>query len=77
METTEISVITDEIDPNKESDIAVNEENIMIPKGVEVYEPYCPPEHQKPHHKLKSPKSLPDRPDCEEARYSMKYMDSD
>ena len=38
METTEISVITDEIDPNKESDIAVNEENIMIPKGVEVYE---------------------------------------
>ena len=38
METTEISVITDEIDPHKESDIAVNEENIMIPKGVEVYE---------------------------------------
>ena len=39
METTEISVITDEIDdPNKESDIAVNEENIIIPKGVEVYE---------------------------------------
>ena len=28
--------------------------------------PYCPPEHQKPHHKLKSPKSLPDRPDSEE-----------
>ena len=27
METTEISVITDEIDPNKESDIAVHEEN--------------------------------------------------
>ena len=38
METTEISVITDEIDPNKESDIAVHEENLIIPKGVEVYE---------------------------------------
>ena len=38
METTEISVIRDEIDPNKESDLDVNEENIMIPKGVEVYE---------------------------------------
>ena len=38
METTEISVITDEIDPNKESDIAVHEENLMIPKGIEVYE---------------------------------------
>ena len=38
METTKISVITDEIDPNKESDIAVHEENLMIPKGIEVYE---------------------------------------
>ena len=38
METTEISVITDEIDPNKESDITVHEENLTIPKGVEVYE---------------------------------------
>ena len=38
METTEISVITDEIDPNKESDIAVHEENLIVPKGVEVYE---------------------------------------
>ncbi len=28
--------------------------------------PYCPPEHRKPHQKLKSPKSLPDRPDSEE-----------
>ena len=37
METTEISVITDEIDPNKESDITVHEENLMIPKGIEVY----------------------------------------
>lgn len=27
---------------------------------------YCPPEHRKPHQKLKSPKSLPDRPDSEE-----------
>ena len=35
METTEISVITDEIDPNKESDITVHEENLMIPKGIE------------------------------------------
>lgn len=38
METTEISVIKDEIDPNQELDIAVNEEHLLIPKGVEVYE---------------------------------------
>lgn len=38
METTNISVIHDEIDPNKESDIAVNEEKLIVPKGVEVYE---------------------------------------
>lgn len=38
METTEISVIKDEIDPNKESDLQVNEERLAIPKGVEVYE---------------------------------------
>lgn len=38
METTEISVIKDEIDPNDELDIAVHEEHLMIPKGVEVYE---------------------------------------
>ena len=37
-ETTEISVITDEINPNEELDIAVNEENLIIPQGVEVYE---------------------------------------
>jgi len=37
-ETTEISVITDEINPNEELDIAVNEESLMVPKGVEVYE---------------------------------------
>ena len=38
METTEISVITDEIDPNKESDAETHEEHLMIPDGVEVYE---------------------------------------
>ena len=38
METTKISVITDEIDPNSESDIAVHQEHLAIPKGVEVYE---------------------------------------
>ena len=38
METTEISVITDEIDPNKESDLEVHEEHLTLPKGVEVYE---------------------------------------
>lgn len=38
METTQISVITDEIDPNKESDLEVHEEHLIIPKGVEVYE---------------------------------------
>ena len=37
-ETTEISVITDEINPNEEIDIAVNEESLIVPKGVEVYE---------------------------------------
>ena len=38
METTEISVIKDEIDPNDELDIAVCEEHLIIPAGVEVYE---------------------------------------
>ncbi len=38
METTEISVITNEIDPNKETDAEVHEEHLVIPKGVEVYE---------------------------------------
>ena len=38
METTEISVIKDEIDPNKESDLEVHEEHLIIPEGVEVYE---------------------------------------
>lgn len=38
METTEIAVIKDEIDPNDELDIAVCEEHLIIPAGVEVYE---------------------------------------
>ena len=38
METTEISVIKDEIDPNKESDLEIHEEHLIIPEGVEVYE---------------------------------------
>lgn len=38
METTHISVITDQINPNAELDIAVREENLIIPQGVEVYE---------------------------------------
>ncbi|MEG1660573.1 MAG: sulfate permease [Bacteroides sp.] len=38
METTQISVITDQIDPNSELDIAVHEENLQIPDEVEVYE---------------------------------------
>ncbi|AUI48535.1 sulfate permease [Bacteroides fragilis] len=38
METTEISVIKDEIDPNDELDIAVRKEHLIIPAGVEVYE---------------------------------------
>lgn len=38
METTQISVITDEIAPENESDIVVHEEHLIIPDGVEVYE---------------------------------------
>ena len=38
METTEISVIKDEIDPNLESDATTHEEHLIIPDGVEVYE---------------------------------------
>ena len=38
METTQISVITDEIDPNNESDMDLHEERLSIPTGVEVYE---------------------------------------
>ncbi|KAA6311117.1 hypothetical protein EZS27_037697, partial [termite gut metagenome] len=38
METTEISVITNEINPGAELDFSVHEENLIIPQGVEVYE---------------------------------------
>lgn len=38
METTQISVIKNELDPNKESDMEVHEEHLIIPDGVEVYE---------------------------------------
>ena len=38
METTEISVIKDEIDPNKDTGADTHEEHIVIPEGVEVYE---------------------------------------
>ncbi|MCM1312425.1 MAG: sulfate permease [Bacteroides sp.] len=38
-ETTQVSVLTDEIDPNGESDLEVtNVEHLIIPNGVEVYE---------------------------------------
>ena len=37
-ETTNLSIITDEIDPSAGLDIAVNEEKLTIPEGVEVYE---------------------------------------
>lgn len=37
-ETTQVKVLTDEIDPNNESDIDVHEEHLIIPDGVEVYE---------------------------------------
>lgn len=38
METTEISVLKNEIDVNAETDFETKEENLIIPKGVEVYE---------------------------------------
>lgn len=37
-ESTRISVITDDLDPNKESDIELHEEHLAIPDRVEVYE---------------------------------------
>ena len=37
-ETTKISVITEEIDPNEGTDIKGNEESLLVPEGVEVYE---------------------------------------
>ena len=38
METTEISVIRDEIDPSDEADMDVHEEHLLIPEGCAVYE---------------------------------------
>ncbi len=38
METTEISVIKDEIDPSNEADMNVHEEHLMIPAGCAVFE---------------------------------------
>lgn len=37
-ETTDIHVITDEIDPNEDTDVALHEEHLLVPDGVEVYE---------------------------------------
>lgn len=37
-ETTRVSVITEEIDPNEESDVETHEEHLPIPSSVEVYE---------------------------------------
>ena len=48
METTDISVIRNEIDPGKESDLESHEEHLIIPRGVEVYEidgPFFFPHH--------------------------------
>ena len=38
METTEISVIRNEIDPSDEADMNVHEEHLLIPEGCAVYE---------------------------------------
>lgn len=38
METTEISVIRNEIDPSAGSDARLHEEPLAIPSGIEVYE---------------------------------------
>ncbi len=37
-ESTQIKVITEEIDPNTESDVETHEEHLIIPENVEVYE---------------------------------------
>ena len=37
-ETSNLSIITDEIDPSAGLDIAIKEEPLKIPEGVEVYE---------------------------------------
>ena len=42
METTKISIITDEIDPGADLDVKVHEEPLKIPDGVEVYEIFGP-----------------------------------
>ena len=54
METTQISVITDEIDPNKESDVETHEEHLVIPEGVEVYEINGPTSSASPPNLKKS-----------------------
>ena len=38
METTEISVIKDEIDPSEDADMTLSDEHLTIPKGCAVYE---------------------------------------
>jgi len=38
METSQISVIEDEINPNEDTDMHLNEEHLIIPKGCAVYE---------------------------------------
>lgn len=38
METTEISVVRDELDPGADLDVQLHEEPLLIPEGVEVYE---------------------------------------
>ena len=38
METTEISVIKDEIDPSEDADMKLSDEHLTIPKGCAVYE---------------------------------------
>ena len=38
METTDISVIKDEIDPTEEADMQLSDEHLQIPKGCAVYE---------------------------------------
>ena len=37
-ESTDIRVLTDEIDPAEDTDVALHEERLCIPQGVEVYE---------------------------------------
>ncbi len=37
-ETTQVSVIADEIDPNADTDFEVHDEHLVIPENVEVYE---------------------------------------